>query len=275
MNKSRRELKVYAKKALNGKMPAALLSLLAVNGLNVLAAYFVAGLFDGTTTLSIVLYEITLFIVYLILNLFNAGLNYLYLNMARGEEYSFGDLIYFFRHQPDRVVISGLALTVLEIIASLPYNYFWYTAEPGLTMESQMNYLTTMLVVMVLTTVLNTLFSLPFSQVYYLQADDEELSGKEALKQSWKLMKGKKMKLFVLQLSFVPMMILSVFTLYLALLWVLPYMEMSLAEFYRNLRGEFEELERMREQQEPTDYRSLGYRTETEERREDDFNSEA
>lgn len=273
MNRSIRVLKKYAKNALNGRMAIAFFSLMAVSGINTLASYFVSGLFKGDSVLSIVLYEVTLFITFLILNLFVAGLNFLYLNIARDREYSLGDLFYFFKHQPDRVIIAGLILTILEIIASLPYNYAWYTMEPGTTLDSQMNYMITILALMLFTTVVNTLLSIPFSQVYYLQADDEELGGIEALKQSWRLMKGKKMKMFLLELSFIPLIILSAFTLYLALIWILPYRDMALAEFYRDLRGEFDQQELV--YQEPTDYHALMENTDIESHYEDDFHSEA
>ena len=42
----------------------------------------------------------------------------------------------------------------------------------------------------------------------------------------------------MLKLSFVPLMFLSVFTFYIALLWILPYMEMTEVMFYRDLLGE-------------------------------------
>ena len=53
-------------------------------------------------------------------------------------------------------------------------------------------------------------------------------------------MKGNIWRYLKLNLSFVPLIFLSAFTLYIALLWVLPYMEMSMATFYRDLNGELD-----------------------------------
>ena len=52
------------------------------------------------------------------------------------------------------------------------------------------------------------------------------------------MMHGNFGKYLMLKLSFVPLMFLSVFTFYIALLWILPYMEMTEVMFYRDLLGE-------------------------------------
>jgi len=52
---------------------------------------------------------------------------------------------------------------------------------------------------------------------------------------SWNLMKGNKKKLFLLQLSFIGWVILSVFTFFIGLLFLYPYMSTTFAKFYQNL----------------------------------------
>ena len=42
----------------------------------------------------------------------------------------------------------------------------------------------------------------------------------------------------MLKISFLPLMFLSVFTFYIALLWILPYLTMTETMFYRDLTGE-------------------------------------
>ena len=57
------------------------------------------------------------------------GLN---LNISRGKEFSLGDLGYFFRNQPDRVIIAGFVLTVLYIGLCI---YASYRAKKNVTPE--------------------------------------------------------------------------------------------------------------------------------------------
>ena len=80
-----------------------------------------------------------------------------------------------------------------------------------------------------------TIVSLLLSQVYFILADQKTKSASEAIKMSWNVMKGKKMKLFLLQLSFIGWAILSVFTFFIGLLFLYPYMLTTYSKFYQNL----------------------------------------
>ena len=80
-----------------------------------------------------------------------------------------------------------------------------------------------------------TILSLLLSQLYFILADQKTKSASEAIKMSWNVMKGKKMKLFLLQLSFIGWAILSVFTFFIGLLFLYPYMLTTYAKFYQNL----------------------------------------
>ena len=54
------------------------------------------------------------------------------LNISRGKEFSLGDLGYFFRNQPDRVIIAGFVLTALYIGLCI---YASYRAKKNVTPE--------------------------------------------------------------------------------------------------------------------------------------------
>jgi uncharacterized membrane protein len=75
-----------------------------------------------------------------------------------------------------------------------------------------------------------------YSQTFFLMADDKKLSAGEAQKKSIAMMKGHKLDLFVLQLSFLPWAILCALTFGLAAIWVIPYTQTTLALFYENLK---------------------------------------
>ena len=73
-----------------------------------------------------------------------------------------------------------------------------------------------------------TIVSLGLSQVFFLIADEKTNSGLEAIKMSWKIMYEKKGKLFLVQLSFIGWIILSVLTLFIGFIFLYPYMYLSL-----------------------------------------------
>ena len=71
-----------------------------------------------------------------------------------------------------------------------------------------------------------------YSMAFYVKADHPEYTWNECLKTSKTLMKGNKMKLFFLKLSFLGWMIVSCMTCGIGFLWLAPYMECTIANFY-------------------------------------------
>lgn len=78
-----------------------------------------------------------------------------------------------------------------------------------------------------------------YSQAIYILMDDNFKSPIDCLKESRQMMKGHKMELFMLEMSFLPMMILSVLTLGILYIWVGPQITVSKANFYLCLREEY------------------------------------
>ena len=78
-----------------------------------------------------------------------------------------------------------------------------------------------------------------FSQVFYILADDNSKSIIDCLKESAAMMKGYKFKYFVLSLSFLGWLILGAIPLLIGLLWVIPYMNVTMASFYLNVKNNY------------------------------------
>ena len=72
--------------------------------------------------------------------------------------------------------------------------------------------------------------SLGYSQVFYILNDQPELEAMEALRASKELMDGHKLEYFLLQLSFLPWMLLCVFIL--PMFYVVPYISATNAAYY-------------------------------------------
>jgi uncharacterized membrane protein len=79
--------------------------------------------------------------------------------------------------------------------------------------------------------------SLSYSMTFYILADNKTLRPLEAIKLSKKMMKGFKRKLFLLHLRFFGWLILSVLTLGIGFLWLVPYIQISVARFYEDLKN--------------------------------------
>lgn len=74
--------------------------------------------------------------------------------------------------------------------------------------------------------------SLAYSQTYFIMRDNPQLSALEAITESRKRMKGYKWKYFLMNLSFLGWGILSVITLGIGFLWLVPYVGTTTAAFY-------------------------------------------
>lgn len=80
---------------------------------------------------------------------------------------------------------------------------------------------------------------LSYAMAPYIIIDNPGISAMDAIKQSKEMMRGFKGKLFMLQLSFIGWSILCLFTCGIGFLWLTPYMQLSISNFYENLRASY------------------------------------
>lgn len=78
--------------------------------------------------------------------------------------------------------------------------------------------------------------ALSYSMTFYILADDRSLKPEEALKRSKNLMEGNKLKLFYLALRFFLLALLCVLTLGIGFLWLIPYVNITMAKFYDDIK---------------------------------------
>lgn len=71
---------------------------------------------------------------------------------------------------------------------------------------------------------------------FFIMADDQNITGLDALKQSWEMMKGHKWDLFCLNIRFIGWMLLAMLTCGIGFFWLCPYIYMANYNFYRQLR---------------------------------------
>lgn len=74
--------------------------------------------------------------------------------------------------------------------------------------------------------------SLSYSMSFYVLAENPDMTAREALNESKRLMQGHKWELFVLELSFIGWILLSMVLFFIPLIYVIPYMQATLANFY-------------------------------------------
>ncbi len=77
-----------------------------------------------------------------------------------------------------------------------------------------------------------------YAMAPYILYENPGMGANAAIKKSMELMNGNRWRLFCLTFSFIGWSLLSIFTLFIGLLWVKPYQEAAYAAFYREIYRE-------------------------------------
>jgi uncharacterized membrane protein len=85
--------------------------------------------------------------------------------------------------------------------------------------------------------IITYLIVLRYSMSYYIYIDNPHYTVMECITTSKEMMKGNKVRLFTLHLSFIGWHILSILTVFIGYLWLKPYINAADASFYNDLKG--------------------------------------
>ena len=80
------------------------------------------------------------------------------------------------------------------------------------------------------------IMNLSYSMANFVLAENPYMTASEALRESKRIMKGHKWQLFCLNLSFIGIILISMLTLGIGLIWAVPYANASYAAFYRQAK---------------------------------------
>lgn len=75
-----------------------------------------------------------------------------------------------------------------------------------------------------------------YAMTFYILAENPNMTANEAITESRQIMNGHKLELFVLHLSFIPWILLGCITFGIAYVYVLPYMNLTITNFYHNIK---------------------------------------
>lgn len=195
------------------------------------------------------------FLFQLFVGFFIAGEAYVYLKVACNQTPFVGDLFHCFKSDSQKVVQIQGVLAAISVISSLPASIAGYfmsksflgilpgiisgsaakDASSGAYTPSGAPLFLIWAVCYLLGTVIDVFAKLLFSQAYYLMLDFPEYSVSRILKTSIQLMRGSKGRLFYIQLSFIPLLLLGALSFGIGFLWLFPYMEAVSANFYLDL----------------------------------------
>ena len=176
-------------------------------------------------------YYVSQIIVFLLLSVLSAGMNRLFLNLCRNQDYPLTDLFFGFSSHPDRIIVANLLILLIAAACMLPFvgcmtayvqtgSTFWLVPAVAAGLGG---------------IAADIYFMLCYALIGYLYADNPEKDALSLLRESRGLMRGNKGRLLYLYLSFIGLLLLGLLSLGIGLLWICPYLYTVLAYFYLDI----------------------------------------
>lgn len=223
------QLKAISRSALDGNWGLPIAANLLLFAISFPIMFSITFFTNTTTTTGTITSEFLTYAVSLFISLFSAGITKMTLNISRKQAYSMKDMLYVFHHNADRFLIVGLVITVISFITGLPV----------MVMSMNSNIPVSFIVFFsVFDLIISVIIDLFLGLSIYLLLDNPEMGAVDSMKESIRLMKGNKGRSLYITLSFLPLAFASVFTCYIGFIWLIPYMDMTTANFYRDIIGE-------------------------------------
>lgn len=230
--KSSAELKALAKEHMFNKYGTAIGAMFIVSMITMFVSFFSSIFINTNTITGIILNLLISFVISVLTGLFTSGQRYFYLKISCGRPVTISDVFYGFNLFPNKAVLIQLFLSICIYGSMLPMTIMSY-----LTARNPKNslYMLFYSLAMILYGVVTIILSLVYSQAFFLLHDFPNYSAKELLAMSRQLMKGSKGRLFYLNVSFFPLLLLGLLSCGIAYLWLVPYMNATASEFFLDL----------------------------------------
>jgi uncharacterized membrane protein len=161
---------------------------------------------DQRVVFQVVITLVMMFVIYGLTGVMQLGSCRFFLDIVRGDIQGIGRLLYGFKYFKQAAVTYLLMMLIIVLWSFL-------FIIPGIVA------------------------SFSYAMAFYVLADNPDMTAREALARSKKIMYGNRLKLFILGLRFIGWGILSLFTCYIGMLWLMPYISTSFAAFYEDVRG--------------------------------------
>ena len=229
--KSSAELKSLAKGQLLGNYSTSISVFLVYFAISWIISFVLNFATDTNSIPGLIMYYVLNIIVTLITALFTPGIHYFYMNLVSGRPFKVSDVFFGFSYHPEKTLLLTIINFAIALVCMIPC-----------IILGILYYATKLPILLVLATLLGvigyialTIINLHLAQIYYLMLEFPDYSAVDLLKTSYDLMRGQKFRLFYLQVSFIPLTLLSLLSCGIGLFWIQPYMYATYTNFYFDL----------------------------------------
>lgn len=190
------------------------------------------------TLMQKIIYYIAEFLISIIAGVFDIGLIYLHLNIARHKEAKKSDIFFAFKNKSDRFVIGSFITLLLEFISILPLGIGYLFIFD----KDDTNSILVTIGLGIASATLYLLFKTIFCFIFNVMLDYQDMKLTECFKLSVKLIKGNFFRAIYIYLSFIGMFVIGVLSFGIGFLWIIPYYSQTLALFYLDIVGQLPNL---------------------------------
>lgn len=227
-HKTTTEMKSAARELLLGKYRTYIGAALIIDSFILLVSMIASSVLPSDNLWGNVLNFAISFVLELIASVFMLGLIHFTLNICLNRPYKISNIFYGFTSHPDKAIISKFLFLIAELVCLLPAGVFFL-----------LYYITENALLMILVSLLGVIgmiaaviIHLSFYFVYYLILDYPDASIKELFIYCGNMMQGQRIKFFYLYASFLPLYVLGFLSLGIGILFVTPYVNVTIAQFY-------------------------------------------
>ncbi len=121
-----------------------------------------------------------------------------------------------------------------DVFSAFNQTYYWKSIGVSLLMGIYIVLWTLLLIIP------GIVKAMSYSMATYIIAENPEMTAEEAIQRSMKMMEGHMWELFVLVLVALGLVVLSAFTLFVGLLWIMPWLEVTSVKFYLEVKADYE-----------------------------------
>ncbi|MGL5754642.1 MAG: DUF975 family protein [Paraclostridium sp.] len=180
--------------------------------------------------------SITKFILMTLVQPLFLGIAYIHYNFTiEGSEVKLLDLLYGYKVN---LLRQGVVYIVRTIITYLMTSSL-VTLATTVIMIFRPNQVMVPIIMAIIIFVPSFILQTYLSQIYYIMVCNKDLKGTQVLRDSMLMMKGRLVEYIGITLSFLPWLILDIFTFKLASIWVNPYKNQTLANYYNTVKNEY------------------------------------
>lgn len=182
------------------------------------------------------------------------GLSGFFLNLIRDKKAQVENLFYGFKYFGKNfliqliigifsflwslvVLLPVIIVTIIIFVASFS-NYSNLTDFEQLPSSGVIGAIIPTALLFIIASIIISILLFRYALAYYIYYDSKEAAVMDCINGSKELMRGHKVRLFLLNLSFIGWHFLALLTLGIGYLWLTPYISATMASFYNDLKGE-------------------------------------